>query len=117
LPQEGLLILDRYYGQAPMLGQLQPQCEARGSHFLVRVRDKLNVKVQQSHADGSATVVVTWREPTSTNEPAQEPLAKPIRARGRPRKHSASKVSELKVREVRGRVLCRSGWKCVCGPA
>jgi hypothetical protein len=111
LPQEGLLILDRYYGQAPMLGQLQPQCEARGSHFLVRVRDKLNVKVQQSHADGSATVVVTWREPTSTNEPAQEPLAKPIRARGRPRKHSASKVSELKVREVRGRVLCSSDQK------
>lgn len=105
LPQGSLLILDRYYGQAPMLGQLQPRCEARSSHFLVRVRDKLNVKVQQPYADGSATVVVTWREPVTGAEPAQEPLAKPARARGRPRKHAAAKVSELKVREVRGRVL------------
>jgi Transposase DDE domain len=113
LPRESLLILDRYYGQAPMLGQLQPQCEARGSHFLVRVRDKLNVKVQQPHADGSATVVVTLREPAAATQPADELVAKPARTRGRPRKHAASKVSELKVREVRGRVLRHSDHKWV----
>jgi len=109
LPQESLVILDRYYGQAPMLGVLQSQCEARDSHFLVRVRDKLNVKVRQAHADGSATVGVTLREAA----PADEPPAKPAAARGRPRKHPACKVSELNVREVRGRVLRRSDGKWV----
>lgn len=44
LPHHSLLILDRYYGQ---------------SHLLVRVRDKLNVKVQRNYADGSAEVEVT----------------------------------------------------------
>lgn len=113
LPQESLLILDRYYGQAPMLGQLQSRCEARSSHFLVRVRDKLKVKVQQPHADGSATVVVTLREPAPATQPADELVAKPARTRGRPRKHAASKMSELKVREVRGRVLRSSDQKWV----
>jgi|GEM_PF-3652625 len=107
LPHESLIILDRHYGQAPMLGALQPQCEARGSHFLVRVRDKLNVKARQAHADGSATVGVTLSEPA----PADESLAKPAGARGRPRKHPACKVSELEVREVRGRVLRSSDGK------
>jgi hypothetical protein len=110
LPPESLMILDRYYGQAPMLGELQPQCEARSSHFLVRVREKLNVKVQQPHADGSATVAVSLREAA---EPADDPPAKPVRACGRPRKHPAPKVSELKVREVRGRVLRSSDGKWV----
>ena len=110
LPPESLMILDRYYGQAPMLGELQPQCEARSSHFLVRVREKLNVKVQQPHADGSATVAVALREAA---EPADDPPAKPVRACGRPRKHPAPKVSELKVREVRGRVLRSSDGKWV----
>lgn len=56
LPTESLLILDRLYGQAPMLKELQHQCEPAGSHFLVRVRERLNVRVLQSCADGSASL-------------------------------------------------------------
>ncbi len=112
LPEKSLLILDRYYGQAPMLQELQRQCETRSSHFLVRVRDKLNVKVQRPCSDGSAQVTVTLRE----REPAavgdgelQQPVESPAKARGRPRKHPPQKVSQLTVREVRGRIQCGNG--------
>lgn len=112
LPEKSLLILDRCYGQAPMLQELQRQCEARSSHFLVRVRDKLNVKVQRPCGDGSAQVTVTLRErePASAGDAELEPPAEPSgRARGRPRKHPTQKVSELTVREVRGRMKCGNG--------
>lgn len=58
LPPESLMILDRHYGQPPMLGEIKTQCDARDSHFLVRVLDNLNVKVRQPHADGRAKVAV-----------------------------------------------------------
>jgi hypothetical protein len=86
LPPGNLMILDRYYGQAPMLAELRPQCAARGSHFLVRVRDKLKVRVRQPHADGSATVAVTLREAAlAAGTTADEASAKPARTCGRPR--------------------------------
>ncbi len=112
LPERSLLILDRYYGQAPMLQELQRQCETHSSHFLVRVRDRLNVKVQRPCGDGSAQVTVTLRErePASAGAPEGEASAEqPAPARGRPRKHPPQKVSELTVREVRGRMQCGSG--------
>ena len=112
LPEKSLLILDRYYGQAPMLQELQRQCETRSSHFLVRVRDKLNVKVQRPCGDGSAQVTVTLRE----REPAAvgdgelpPPVESSAKARGRPRKHPPQQVSQLTVREVRGRIQCGNG--------
>lgn len=62
LPQGSLLVLDRLYGHAPMLGELQRACPQRQSHFLVRVRGKLAVKVTRRHADGSAQVEVSLRD-------------------------------------------------------
>ena len=61
LPQRSLLLLDRLYGQAPMLDELQKGCAGSGSHFLVRVRQKLAVSVLQAHRDGSTTVRVHLR--------------------------------------------------------
>lgn len=106
LPSESLLILDRLYGQAPMLKELQAHCTPKGSHFLVRVRDRLNVEVRQPQADGSATVAVTLREPSAAaSEPEQEDgVLASAKPRGRPRKHPRPEVSGLTVREVRGRV-------------
>lgn len=108
LPQHSLIILDRLYGQAPMLRELQEQCSTCESHFLVRVRDKLNVKVQRAWNDGSAEVEVTLRElqpepvATAVSQPPAETSAKV--ARGRPRKHPPQKISHLTAREVRGRL-------------
>ncbi len=112
LPEKSLLILDRYYGQAPMLQELQKHCATRSSHFLVRVRDKLNVKVQQPCGDGSAQVTVTLRErePVPAEDAGQPAPAEPAsRTRGRPRKHPPQKVSSLTVREVRGKMRCGNG--------
>lgn len=58
LPPGSLLLLDRLYGQAPMLEELQAGCLKRDSHFLVRVRQKLAVTILSLHGDGSATVSV-----------------------------------------------------------
>jgi len=86
LPAGCLLILDRLYGHAPMLQDLQTHTRAVGSHFLVRVRGKLAVRVQRSHADGSAEVAVSLRD---KQRPRQE-------------------VAALITREVRGRVWSRA---------
>lgn len=112
LPEKSLLIVDRYYGQAPMLQELQKHCGRRSSHFLVRVRDRLNVKVRQPCGDGSAQVTVTLREsePVSAgNGELEAPVESSAKTRGRPRKHPRQKVSELTVREVRGRMQCGNG--------
>lgn len=85
LPAKCLLILDRWYGNAPMLEQIGQQCRARQSHLLVRVRDKLKVTVKERHADGSATVEVGMKDPE-----------KPRRV-----------LKSLEVREVRARLLRR----------
>jgi hypothetical protein len=85
LPEGSLLVLDRLYGNAPMLAELQRACPQRQSHFLVRVRDKLAVKTTQRHADGSAQVQVSLRD-----------------------KQRSRKVLDLiSTREVRGRVWSR----------
>lgn len=114
LPRHSLILLDRLYGQAPMLRELQEQCATREGHFLVRVRDRLNVKVQRACNDGSAEVTVTLREREEQPEPAGSgpgpAEVQPAKAaRGRPRKHPAQKISHLTVREVRGRLRCADG--------
>ena len=85
LPPRSLLILDRLYGNAPMLHDLQEQCQAKQCHFLVRVRGKLAVQTQRCFRDGSAEVSVALRDKQS------------------PRKVTATLV----VREVRGEVWSR----------
>lgn len=88
LPQRILLILDRLYGQAPMLAQLQARCSAlKEQHYLVRVRAKLGVKVRRVLADGSAMVEVKLRDKVKQHQVLQT----------------------LEVREVRGRVWKRAG--------
>ena len=60
LPEQSLLILDRLYGQGPMLEQLQSHCQqGKGQHFLTRVRVKLAVKIIETLAEGSALAGVT----------------------------------------------------------
>ena len=89
LPLRSLLLLDRLYGQAPMLDELQKGCASSESHFMVRVRQNLAVKVVRTHADGSATVNV------------------------RLRRKGAGKCAPLVVREVQGRVWSRRTKKWV----
>jgi hypothetical protein len=92
LPQRSLLILDRLYGQAPMLALLQAQCSAlREQHYLVRVRAKLGVQVRRVLADGSAMVAVELRDKVKKRQVLQT----------------------LEVREVRGRVWQRAAKKWV----
>lgn len=87
LPQRILLILDRLYGQAPMLALLQAQCSAlKEQHYLVRVRAKLGVTVRRVLPDGSAMVAVA------------------LRGKEQPRRV----LQTLEVREVRGRVWQRT---------
>jgi len=89
LPPRSLLLLDRLYGQAPMLDELQKGCASSGSHFLVRVRQNPAVKVAGNHGDGSATVNV------------------------RLRRKGGGKCAPLTVREVQGRVWSRGAKKWV----
>lgn len=92
LPERSLLILDRLYGQAPMLALLQQRCsEEKEQHFLTRVRGKLGVKVGQVLADGSAMVEVELRDKVKKRQVLQR----------------------LSVREVRGRVWKRNEKKWV----
>ncbi len=92
LPPRSLLILDRLYGQAPMLAALQRHCTAaREQHYLVRVRSKLAVKVKTPLADGSALVEVSLRDKAC---------------------HRIV-LDTLTVREVRGRVWSRAQNKWV----
>ena len=92
LPQRILLILDRLYGQAPMLALLQAQCSALSEqHYLVRVRAKLGVQVRRVLADGSAMVAVELRDKVKKRQVLQT----------------------LEVREVRGRVWQRAAKKWV----
>lgn len=85
LPPRSLLVLDRWYGNAPMLERLQHHCPAVEGHFLTRVRQNLKTTVIKHHPDGSATVHVQLRDPKS------------------PKKT----VRLLEVREIRGRVWNR----------
>jgi hypothetical protein len=68
-----------------MLQELQTHTQAAQSHYLVRVRSKLAVSIQRTHADGSAEVQVSLRD----------------------RKRPRQQVAQLITREVRGRVWSR----------
>lgn len=81
LPRHGLLILDRLYGQGPMLAQLQTQCAVRESHFLVRVRQKLATRVREVLSDGSAWVEVPLRDPAHPRRKARPLLVREIQGR------------------------------------
>lgn len=110
LPRKSLLIADRYYGQAPMLRQLQESTQNKESHFIVRVREKLSVRVQKANTDGSAEVSVTLRERVEAAEERQSlPGKQQIPTRGRPRKHAPMQQSELRVREINGTVRGSQG--------
>lgn len=112
LPQRSLLIADRYYGQAPMLRQLQESTRGKESHFIVRVREKLSVRVEKANTDGSAEVSVTLRERVEAVEEQQITPGKqelPMRGRGRPRKHAPMQQSELRVREINGTLRIGQG--------
>lgn len=89
LPPGSLLLLDRLYGQAPMLDELQAGCLKSGSHFLVRVRQKLAVTILNLYRDGSASVSV------------------------RRHRKGAGECALLTVREVQGRVWSRREKKWV----
>ena len=92
LPPRMLLILDRLYGQAPMLALLQSECSAlKEQHYLVRVRAKLGVTVRSVLPDGSAMVAVALRD------------------KEKPR----LVIQTLEAREVRGRVWQRREKKWV----
>jgi len=92
LPERSLLILDRLYGQAPMLAQLQQHCsELRQQYYLVRVRAKLAVNVRHLLKDGSAIVEVELRD----------------------KEQRRKVIKTLEMREVRGRVWKRSEKKWV----
>jgi hypothetical protein len=92
LPPRMLLILDRLYGQAPMLALLQSECSAlKEQHYLVRVRAELGVTVRSVLPDGSGMVAVTLRD-----------KEKPRRV-----------IQTLETREVRGRVWQRREKKWV----
>lgn len=86
LPAKCLLILDRWYGNAPMLDKISRQCIQQQSQLLIRVRGNLKATLKQSHADGSATVEIKLKDPE-----------KPSRV-----------IKPLEVREVRARLRRRS---------
>jgi hypothetical protein len=85
LPARSLLVLDRLYGQGPMLRALQEHCPRTQSEFLVRVGRRPAVQVLQRYHDGSAQVQMSLRQ---KNRPRREAL-------------------RLQVREVRGQVMSR----------
>ena len=82
LPPRMLLILDRLYGQAPMLALLQSECSAlKEQHYLVRVRAKLGVTVRSVLPDGSAMVAVTLRDQEKPRLVNQTLEAREVRGR------------------------------------
>lgn len=82
LPPSILLILDRLYGQAPMLALLQAQCSAlMEQFFLVRVRAKLGVKVSRVLEDGSAMVEVELRDKVKQRRVLQTLIVREVRGR------------------------------------
>jgi hypothetical protein len=82
LPSRSLLILDRLYGQAPMLEALQAHCAAaREQHYLVRVRTKLAVQVRTLPADGSALVEVALRDKLKQRLVRKTLLVREVRGR------------------------------------
>ena len=82
LPQRILLILDRLYGQGPMLALLQEHCSAlKEQHYLVRVRAKLGAKVRRVLKDGSALVEVELRDQVKKRQVLQTLVVREVRGR------------------------------------
>ena len=93
LPQRMLLLLDRLYGQAPMLALLQAQCSAlKQQHYLVRVRAKLGVKVCRVLEDGSALVEVELRDKVKKRQVLQT-----LEVRGRVWKRTEKKWVDVRL--------------------
>lgn len=84
LPEKCLLLGDRLYGTAKWVVEWRALCEARRSHFLVRVRSNLKARVLEVLGDGSAWVELTWRD-------------------------EAGGKQRVTVREIQGRVVGRAG--------
>ena len=82
VPTGALLLADRLHGCAAFVAQALRQCLAVRSHFLIRVRSNIKVKVLRRFKDGSRLVRV------------------PVRQKGKPRQ-----ITEwLELREIRVRV-------------
>ena len=89
LPRRCLLILDRLYGNAPLLDQVQGQGELCDSDHLMRVGKNPAVKVLKGHADGSAEVEVELREKGKKRQVKKRLRTREIRARLRRRRDGA----------------------------
>jgi hypothetical protein len=82
VPAGALLLADRLHGCAAFIAQTLQQCRRVGSHFLIRIRSNIKVKVLRRFKDGSRLVRV------------------PVRQKGKPRQ-----ITEwLELREIRVRV-------------
>ena len=82
VPAGALLLADRLHGCAAFLAPALQQCRRVKSHFLIRIRSNIKVKVLRRFKDGSRLVRV------------------PVREKGRPRQ-----INEwLELREIRVRV-------------
>lgn len=81
LPERCLLILDRWYGNAPMLQAVQQRCEATSGAFLIRVKDKLAATVQRKYADGSADVAVALHDPDKYHKVLKQLVVREVRAK------------------------------------
>jgi hypothetical protein len=82
VPAGALLLADRLHGCAAFIAQTLQQCRQVRSHFLIRIRSNIKVKVLRRLKDGSRLVRV------------------PVRQKGKPRQ-----ITEwLELREIRVRV-------------
>jgi hypothetical protein len=82
LPKHALLLADRLHGCAAFASEAWRACQGVGSHFLIRARSQIKVRVVKRFRDGSRLVKV------------------PVRVKGRPREVS----HYLELREIRVRV-------------
>lgn len=85
LPKAALLLADRLHGCAAFVAQAWDACERTGSHFLIRARTQIQVRVLQKLKDGSRRIQL------------------PVREKGRPRHITRW----LELREIRVRVARR----------
>lgn len=81
LPKQALLLADRLYGCAAFAAQALAACQRVGSHFLIRARSNLKVRMLKRFKDGSRLIAV------------------PVRAKGK-----RQIVQWLTLREIRVRV-------------
>lgn len=85
LPAKSLLILDRWYGNAPMLERIGQQCDDHQSHYLIRARSNIKAIVKQGHGDGSARVEIALKDPEKRSRVVKRLEVREVRARLRRR--------------------------------